>query len=336
MIFVTGGTGMVGAHMLVTLCKSGQEVKASYRSEQSLNYTKKVFAFYQQEALFDKISWLKLDLRNGFDVNQALTGVSQVYHCAATVDLQKASAAELIHTNMEITSNLVDAALLQNVEAFCHVSSVATLAETPHGVPADEEAIWTTSEKKSPYAISKFHSEMEVWRAHSEGLNTIIVNPSVIIGPARANTGSGLLFRQVWKGMPFYTSGGTGVVDVNDVTEAMHRLMQAKAYGQRFVLNGENITYKSLFTYIAKAMGKKAPSRLLSKRLLMGVSSLTRFLHRIIPVIPAVNKTLVRTAFSQQLYSAEKIQQEYDFSFQPANEMINQAAPFLKKQLVNS
>lgn len=335
MIFVTGGTGLVGAHMLLTLIQAGEEVNASFRSDKSREYTRNLFSFYGKEELFSAINWVQLDLENSYDVSEAMKGVKHVYHCAAMVDLQNSSAMRLIEANVTLTANLVNAALLSEVEAFCHVSSVATLANTAPGIPADEEAIWTTGEKKSAYAISKFYSEMEVWRGNSEGLNVVVVNPSVIIGPAKSDAGSGLLFRQVWKGMPFYTSGGTGVVAATDVTKAMYTLMKEHAYGKRYVLNGENISYKTMFSLIAEALGKKAPSRLLPQQVVKVASHLTRVLHPVIPAIPVVSKTLARTAYVQQLYSSAKICREFNFSFQSAGEMIRQAAPFLKQQLIN-
>jgi len=334
MIFVTGGTGLVGAHMLLTLTQADKKVKASFRSDKSRAYTQKVFSFYGKENLFSAINWVKLDLENSCDVIEAMEDVTQVYHCAAMVDLQNNSAARLIDANVTLTANLVNAALVKEVTAFCHVSSVATLADTPPGIPADEAAVWTTGEKKSAYAISKFHSEMEVWRGNSEGLNVVVVNPSVIIGPAKSDTGSGLLFRQVWKGMPFYTSGGTGVVAAPDVTRAMYTLMKAGAFGKRYVLNGENVSYKTMFSFIAQALGKNAPSRLLPQQVLTTASHVTRALHLVIPAIPVVSKTLARTAYVQQVYSSAKIAEEFNFSFQSAGEMIHQAAPFLKQQLI--
>lgn len=336
MILVTGGTGFVGAHMLLTLTCAGHRVKASYRSKAGIEYTKALFSYYKQENLFGKIQWKTLDLLNGYDVLKALTDVKQIYHCAAMVDLQSTRPEKLIANNTNITAQLIDAAIEQKVEAFCHVSSIASLGDPINGKPADESSYWTTSEKQSPYAISKFHSEMEVWRGHTEGLPVIIVNPSVIIGPARANSGSGLLFKQVWKGMPFYTDGSTGIVDVRDVTRAMLQLMEAKAFGQRFVLNAENLSYKQLFTHIAEALKKQPPKKALSKQWLKIGVSLSQALHTILPIVPKLSYDLVRTAYSHQTYSADKIRQEHNFSFTPAREMINQAAPFIRQQLINN
>lgn len=123
----------------------------------------------------------------------------------------------------------------------------------------DEEIWWIESDKNSVYAVSKHAAEREVWRGIAEGLDAVIVNPSVIIGPGNWSKGSPALFLKSWNGLRFYTHGMNGYVDVRDVADAMIFLMEHDVKNERFILNSENIDYKTLFTYMANALGKKAP-----------------------------------------------------------------------------
>ena len=83
---------------------------------------------------------------------------------------------------------------------FCHISSIAALGKTQDGSEITEDTYWIPSKRKSGYSLSKFFSEMEVWRGIEEGLDAVIVNPSIIMGPGNWEIGSPKLFQSIWKG----------------------------------------------------------------------------------------------------------------------------------------
>jgi len=85
---------------------------------------------------------------------------------------------------------------------------------------------------------------MEIWRGIAEGLNAVIINPSIILGPGDWNSGSSKLFTTMYNGLKFYSIGSNGFVDVEDVVKAMILLMNSEISGNRFVINSENINYK--------------------------------------------------------------------------------------------
>ncbi len=101
---------------------------------------------------------------------------------------------------------------------------------------------------------------MEVWRGIAEGLEAVIVNPSIIIGANAGFEGSGAIFELVKNGLSFYTDGTTGFVDVQDVAAAMIKLMnrsEAPANGEsgeRFIVSAENYSYKDFFTAVARRL----------------------------------------------------------------------------------
>lgn len=219
-----------------------------------------MFGYYnvQTAELLDRVNWVTADMLNYQEVLEAMEGIDQVYHCAAIVSFDPAQRAAMIRSNTEGTANLVNAAIEQKIKKFLHVSSTAAVGKAP-GQLSDESMIWTESKLNTGYSISKFHSEMEVWRGIEEGLNTVIVNPSIILGPGFWQHGSSSIFTKVDHGMKFYSYGMTGYVGIWDVVQAMVRLMESEISGERFLVTSENLTYREVFDMIAEALGRPKP-----------------------------------------------------------------------------
>jgi dihydroflavonol-4-reductase len=179
MILVTGGTGLVGSHLLYDLTRSGKNVRVLKRMNSNVSTVKKVFSYYtpDPELLLNKIEWVDADLLDVYSLIEAMDGVTEVYHCAAMVSFEKKHQAEMMKINVEGTSNMVNAALEKGVKKFCHVSSIASLGRVENGGLTSEETFWKSSPDNSNYSISKYGAEREVWRAAEEGLNVVIVNP---------------------------------------------------------------------------------------------------------------------------------------------------------------
>ncbi len=219
MILVTGGTGLVGSHLLYHLTQINDHIKAIYRTDKKRDYIKKIFSYYTSdiETYFNKIEWIKADITDIPALEKAFVNVTQVYHCAANLSFNPKEYQKAKETNHTGTANIVNLCLAHNISKLCHVSSIATLDETNKGL-INETAEWTPEKNKhNIYAITKYNAELEVWRGTQEGLNAVIVNPSVIIGPGFWNEGSGKMFNMIHKGFNFYTQGSIGAIDVNDV-----------------------------------------------------------------------------------------------------------------------
>ncbi|MDQ3047032.1 MAG: NAD-dependent epimerase/dehydratase family protein [Bacteroidota bacterium] len=262
MILVTGGTGLVGSHLLYDLTRSGESVRATKRANSDLGNVKKVFSYYTQDPieLLNRIQWIDTDLLDIYSVLEAMQGITYVYHCAAMVSFESKDQLEMMRSNTEGTANMVNAALEKKVARFCHVSSIASLGRAEKGALTSEEHFWKSSPDNSNYAISKYGAEREVWRASEEGLNVIIVNPSLIIGPGNWEKSSSNMFRKAYKGISFYTNGVNGFVDVRDVSSLMIRLMQSELSNQRFIINAENASFRHYFDLIHSGFSKRKPS----------------------------------------------------------------------------
>ncbi|WP_167604723.1 NAD-dependent epimerase/dehydratase family protein [Maribellus sediminis] len=266
MIFVTGGTGLVGSHLLFELTKGGEKVRALKRPTSNLSQVVKTFSYYTNDAqkLFDSIEWVDGDILDYFALEELLRGVDVIYHCAAIVSFDGRDRSRMIGNNVEGTSNLINAALENQVKRICHVSSIAALGKRENGEMVNEETNWIPAKKHSAYSESKFFSEAEIWRGVEEGIDAVIVNPSIILGPGNWENSSAKFFKTVWDGMKYYTRGVTGYVDVRDVVSVMLQLMNEAHFerckNQRYLLNAENLTYEEVFNQIADAIGKPRPS----------------------------------------------------------------------------
>lgn len=338
MIFVTGGAGLVGAHLLYELTLAGHKVKALKRETSNLQQVLKTFSYYTQnsEALFARIDWVDGDILDYYTLENLLKGVTEVYHCAAIVSFDPNERKKMIANNVEGTANLVNAAIENGVKKFCHVSSVAALGQVENGALITEETNWLPSKKVSGYSESKFFSEAEVWRGMEEGLDAVIVNPSIILGPANWETGSAKMFKTVWKGLKFYTNGITGFIDVNDVVQSMILLMNdanfATAKNNRFLLSSENCLYRHIFSQIADALGKTRPKFFASNSLLGLVWRAARLASVFTGKSPLITRETAANGSKIRNFDGSKITRMFGFQYSPVSGSIQKTAAIFKRE----
>lgn len=312
MILITGATGFLGSHLALDLINSGQKVRAIKRASAEIPANIKQLA----------IEWVDGDVLDYFSLEDALQGVSKVYHCAAKVALNPKYKAEMYKTNIEGTANVVNACLNMGVDKLVHVSSIAAIGFGKPGEIIHEDHKFEYAPTNSAYAVSKYESENEVWRGTAEGLNAIVVNPSIIIGMDNWAKGSGRLFGMIDKGSKIYAEGGCGYVDVRDVTATMIRLMESDIINQRFIINGGNLSFKELFSLIAKNLNKPAPSILVKKWHLSIGWRLAKFISLITGKEASLTKDTAVAAPVKQYYSNEKLLKSIDHHFIPLDESI--------------
>jgi dihydroflavonol-4-reductase len=317
-ILVTGGTGLVGSHLLFDLCKSGKKVRALKRGSSNIANVKKVFSYYvsDPDKLLQNIEWVEADLLDIYSLECLMEGVEDIYHCAAMVSFEPKYEAEMMRTNIEGTANMVNAALMKGVRKFCHVSSIATIGRSDHVEQFTEELFWKLSPEHSNYAISKYGAEREVWRASEEGLDVVIVNPSLIIGAGNWQQSSSDLFAKSYKGLSFYTEGENGFVDVRDVSSLMIALMESTVKNQRYILNSENSSYKLFFDSVHKAFGKPLPRIKVGKVLSNIAWRAEKLRSLLMGAAPFITKETASSAHRISRFSNKKIKNVFpDYTF---------------------
>ncbi|MFZ1686668.1 MAG: NAD-dependent epimerase/dehydratase family protein [Flavobacteriales bacterium] len=262
MDLVTGITGLVGSHVALELLASDRAVRGLVRKGSDREIVRQVFNHHRSDgyALFDRIIWVEGDLLDPIGLREAMTGVDRVFHCAALVSFDPRDAKRMFATNIGGTANVVNAALECGVQKLVHVSSTSATGRSNNSGPVNEEMPWVRDKLTSPYAVSKYESEMEVQRAVAEGLAAVIVNPSVVLGPGARGRGSLSVIERVAKGTPFYPSGSNGIVDARDVAMAMAIVADHGTIGERYILSSTPISYRDMFGEIAKGNGRKPPA----------------------------------------------------------------------------
>lgn len=250
MILVTGASGFLGQHLIRRLATQEMAVRAQYYSRPPSG----------DLATLKGVEWRQCDLLDVYAVEDMMQDISDVYHCAGIVSFDPAQREKMLHFNPESTANVANEALHKGIRKMVHVSSVAALGRTgDKNKVIDEEQEWGESKYNSAYGLSKYLAEMEVWRAIGEGLNAVIVNPSLILGAGDWRYGSPQLMTVVNKEFPFYTRGINGWVDVRDVVTVMMQLMASDISAERFIVSEGNYPFKEVFTLMAHALGKKPP-----------------------------------------------------------------------------
>jgi nucleoside-diphosphate-sugar epimerase len=316
MVLVTGGTGLVGSHLLLHLVENGEVVRAIYRKLETIQKTKNLFSYYKKEDLFEKINWFQADILDVPSLETAFDYVEFVYHCAAFISFDPKDEVKIRKTNIEGTANVVNFCLAKNVRKICFVSSIAALGDLKENEKMiTEETEWNPEKSHSDYAISKYGAEMEIWRGQQEGLHCVIVNPGVILGPRIWVEGSGVFYKKIANGFPFYTKGTTGFIAVTDVVEVMVQLMKSGIKNERFALVANTISFQELFNSIADALKAKRPSVYISPFLMGLLWRLDWFFSTFFRTKRMLDKETAVASDSKTLYSNEKIRNTLKFEF---------------------
>jgi nucleoside-diphosphate-sugar epimerase len=325
MILVTGGTGLVGAHLLLHLIENGETVRAIYRNPESIQKTKSLFDLYSKAALFDTIQWVVADIIDIPSLEKAFVGIHYVYHCAALISFDPKEEDLLRKTNIEGTANIVDFCIAKEIKKLCFMSSIAALGDlAAHGTIITEETEWNPEKPHSDYAISKYGAEMEIWRGQQEGLDVVIVNPGIIIGPGFREQGSGQLFRKVANGLSFYTLGTTGFVTVSDVVRIAAQLMKSEIRNERFTLIAQNMAFRDVLNTIADALKVKKPT-IHAKPFLIEIGwRMDWLMSTIFQQKRELTKATAKASYSKKEFSNEKIRTALKTDFLDVHQYIKE------------
>ena len=317
MNLVTGGTGFLGAYLIRHLLEKGEQVRATKRSTSKMDLVK-TFA--------DQVEWVDADILDIFSMEEALVGINKVYHVAALVSFDPKDKESLLTVNVKGTANVVNACLAANIQKLVHVSSNAALGREVGKQHVNEDAQWNSSKMNSDYAISKYESELEVWRGVAEGLNAVIVNPSLIIGSGFWNEGTASFFNRIDSGLKFFPVGTTGFVDVRDVVQIMHQLMESEITGKRFITSAEDLSFETFFTYVAHAINKKPPHIKAKPWMTALAWRLEKIKCALSGQRPLVTQASVRNSMNVYYYENKKVKEALNYSFHSIEKTVKETA----------
>ncbi len=332
MILVTGGTGLVGSHLLYQLAAQNESIVAIHRKSSNLAAVKNVFSYYSNnvEALFARIQWIEADITDIPSLTKAFHQITQVYHCAAMISFSASDYKNMRKVNIEGTANIVNLCIEQKIQKLCFVSSVAAVGKSLSEKEITENDEWNIAQNNYGYAITKYGAEMEVWRASQEGIDVVIINPGVIFGPGYWHDGSGKMFRNIYNGFKFYTEGVTGFVGVTDVVTIMLQLMKSTLTNERYILVSENRSFKEVFFEIADALGTQRPS-IKAGKFLSGLAwRVSWVLEKLSGKKSMITKQTAISSHNHYPYSNKKIKKALTFEFEPLSETIKTTCKYYK------
>ena len=314
MILVTGATGIVGHFIVKDLVTTGHKIRAIKRAGSNIE---------SLAQWSNNIEWVEADLLDLSALEKAFIGVDRVVHCAALVSFHQEDKAEMMNINVNGTANMVNLALDKNVQKFIHVSSVAAIGRKPNNNIIDENTKWEESENNTNYAESKYLGELEVWRAQEEGLQTIIVNPSIILGPGDWNSSSMQLFKYVKEGALFYPGGEMNFVDVRDVSNIIEILLfNDDINDERFILNAGKAYYKDVFALISENLNKSAPKFKVSSTLLIFAYILDTIKSKLLRKKSIITRESIRLSKMNYLFSNEKLKKTLNYEFKTLEDSV--------------
>ncbi len=320
MILITGASGLVGSHLATALVEKGMEVRALYRSA--------IPSFPGS----GKVQWVQGDILDVISLEEAMIGVTHVYHCAAVVSFNPKKKKMLQQVNVDGTANVVNACLNANVQKLLFVSSVAALGRIRENIAIDETMNWSEETSNSEYGKTKYFSEMEVWRGIGEGLDAVIVNPVIILGPGDWEKGSSGLFKTAYDEFPWYTEGTSGFTDVKDVVSAMMLVMESEVSAERFIICADSLPYKTVFTQMAHCFGKRPPHKKVTPFLAALVWRWEALKGLFTGKDPILTKETARTAAAKVRFDNSKLKKFFpSFQYTPVEDSLKRICGELKE-----
>jgi nucleoside-diphosphate-sugar epimerase len=308
MNFITGATGMLGAHLIGELLKRAMPVVAGCRSIESTEESLALLRFMGfSEEQIQSIQWRICDVLDTDALIRAFDGCSTVYHTAAIVSYHSKDRAIMYETNVQGTANVVNVALSLGGIKIIHVSSIASLGKSNLGQTLNENTEWKNSAFNTHYGITKHLSDLEIWRGVQEGIEALIVHPGFIIGAGSFERSSPSVFKKIKEGLAYYPPGGTGFISAKDCAFAMVELAHSKARNEAFVLVTRSESMEWLFQHVAAALGCPAPNKLASP-MLMQIARIAEWLKELLSGKKAlITRETVKNASIQFYYDNQKL-----------------------------
>ena len=248
-ILVTGITGLFGSYLAREFLNLG-ELHGLRRKNSQLNLLRD---------LSDRIIWHEGDINDYHSLEETFDMMDLIVHAAGLVSYDSKDIDRLNEVNVEGTANVVNAMLQKKIKNLVYISSVAALGRSPDTSVIDENHKWTSSPLNSPYGISKYLAELEVWRGAQEGLKVMIFNPSVLLGKITDQRSSAAIYQYVLQEKRYYPLGSINYLDVRDAAQLIVQIYQKNRWNERFILSNESMPYQKFFQTMANVLQKKAP-----------------------------------------------------------------------------
>jgi dihydroflavonol-4-reductase len=313
---VTGSTGFIGSNLCRGLLAAGYQVHAFHRPTSSLELIEDL-----------DVEHATGDITQPETLVEAMDGVDFVFHAASKVDYWREPDG-MFAVTVGGTRNVLSAALEAGVERLVYTSSVASLG-VPEVKPAkgkppyliNENHTWNYRPELWRYGHAKYQAEMEVQKAVARGLDVVIANPSMVLGPGDINQISGQMVILISKGfVKFAIPGGINGIHIDDAVRGHLLALERGRMGERYILGGENNTFLSFMQTTAEVVGANPPQHVIPAWVLRPMAAPLDLLCRFIPM--PFNGDLLRFCSQMMYYDTRKGKEvlgfEPEYSFRQA------------------
>lgn len=247
-ILVTGGSGLLGSYLVRRFRQLGYiHITATYHHSPDAI----------PSDIREGIQWLPLSLPDKLASDELAEGKDWVIHTAGFVSYHPGDKYKMLEIHKTGTEHLVNACLHHQVSHFIYISSISTLGRESPQATLNESSAWVENEFSTSYGLSKYLGELESWRAAAEGLKVTAILPSVILGTGDWERSSLQMIRRIVSGPGYYPGGQTGFVDVRDVVAFIQLVLEKSLSGDRWLINGTNISYADVYRLVADYMDLK-------------------------------------------------------------------------------
>lgn len=323
-ILVTGATGFVGGKLTKKLLDLGHEIRVLSRSGE-----------VPRDLAHQNLEVVKGDVTDLASLERACAQCESVFHLAGVVGYSRAMRQEMTLANVVGTANVLDACEKNKIQKLFYMSSVVTIGASFTKDVLRETSPYLLQDLQLGYFETKRKAEELVIAATRAGrLQAYIANPATIYGAGDAQKGSRRVQVKVAQGkFKLYTSGGVNVVHIDDCIDGCLRIFERGRPGERYILAGENLTVKQLFTLIAEAAGVKPPFIHLPNLVVHTLGKIGDWQEK------RGRKGLITSenAWTSTLYhwfTAEKARQELGFTARPARAAIQESVRWMKENKI--
>jgi len=298
-VFVTGGTGFIGANLVRLLLQKNYEVRVLIRPESNLENLKNLDIEKVEGCLTDS------------NLYQSLKGCQVLFHCAAHYSLWQKDKPLLAQYNILGTRHILAAARQAGIERTIYTSSVAAIGVKP-GVAVNEIYQSPVENLVGHYKKSKYWAEQEAHQAVKLGQDIVIVNPSTPIGPwdIKPTPTGDLILRFLRRKMPAYVNTGLNFIDVRDVAQGHLLALEKGKTGERYILGHQNLTLKEFLDLLSKITGLPAPQKTLPIWLPLSVAWVDEMILAKLGKTPSIPLDGVKMSRQPMYYNASKAVQE--------------------------
>lgn len=320
-VLVTGANGFLGSWITKALVNEGHEVHALVRPKSDISELDGV-----------KCTYVHGDVTDIHSLLETFKGMDSIFHLAGIIAYKKSQRSLMDKVNVQGTANVVSVCREYKIRRLVYLSSVAAIGGSfSPDKSLNEESEYNITDLNLGYFETKYQAEKIVKKACDKGeIDAVILNPTTIYGAGDAKKGSRKMQLKVAQGkLKFFTSGGVNVVAVEDVVQGILNAWKNGRSGERYILAGENITIKELFSMIAAEAGVKPPPHLLPDAVLHTLGAVGDFMESV-GLKGSLSRENAYTATMYHYFDSGKAQKELNFKPRPAREAIHNSVQWMK------